>query len=156
MVNIALETQNRAPPDALLPAAARIPSSYNTALETVSADASHADKSGSLLEGASRGNILGDRGVIEKATRLIDTLAYTYLAMILAPGSHLVLDLKSEIVECLMKSIGIPCMVGNGLPEKNSVNSMREANEYKHQTRPDQTDGIHSGIARVSGDGGGV
>jgi len=35
MVNLALEAQNRAPPDPLLPAAARIPSSYNTALETV-------------------------------------------------------------------------------------------------------------------------
>ncbi|KAI9453856.1 hypothetical protein BJY52DRAFT_1189313 [Lactarius psammicola] len=34
MVHIALEIQNRAPPDPLLPAAARIPSSFNTALDT--------------------------------------------------------------------------------------------------------------------------
>ncbi|KAH9030798.1 hypothetical protein EDB85DRAFT_1962012 [Lactarius pseudohatsudake] len=35
MVHIALEIQNRAPPDPLLPTAARIPSSFNTALDTV-------------------------------------------------------------------------------------------------------------------------
>lgn len=86
MVNIALEIQKRAPPDPLLPAAARILSSYHTALDTVSADAFHEGKSGLLLEGASRGNILGDRGVVEKATRLIDALAYTYLAMIFSLG----------------------------------------------------------------------
>jgi hypothetical protein len=79
MVNISIQTENRAPPDPLLLIAARIPSSYNEALETVSADASHAAKYGSLLKGASRRDILGDRGVVEKAMRLIDTLAFTII-----------------------------------------------------------------------------
>jgi hypothetical protein len=46
MVHIALEIQNKAPPDPLLRAAARIPSSFNTALDTVSTDASRVDKQG--------------------------------------------------------------------------------------------------------------
>ena len=44
MVQIALEIQNRAPPNPLLPAEARIPSSFHTALDTVSTDPSLADK----------------------------------------------------------------------------------------------------------------
>jgi hypothetical protein len=36
MSEIALEVQNNAPPDPLLPAAANVPSSYTEALDTVS------------------------------------------------------------------------------------------------------------------------
>ena len=77
MVQIALEIQNRAPPNPLLPAEARIPSSFHTALDTVSTDPSLAEKYGSLLEGASRGDIFRDRRVVEKATRVVDALAYS-------------------------------------------------------------------------------
>jgi hypothetical protein len=39
MVNISIQTENRAPPDPLLLIAARIPSSYNEALETIKSEA---------------------------------------------------------------------------------------------------------------------
>ena len=75
MARLAREMQRRAPPDPLFPVAARIDSSFNTALDTVRTHAARRPNNrADIPTGATRGDILGNRGVYEKDSRLVDAL----------------------------------------------------------------------------------
>ena len=77
MVQLALEIQNEAPHDPLFPATARIPSSFTTALDTVSIQAPHTKKQANIPKGAARRDILQNRRVAEKDTGFITALIST-------------------------------------------------------------------------------
>lgn len=88
MTQIALEAQRYAPPDPLLPAAARVPSAFCTALDTVSTHEArwHKQTRLTITKGATRGDILGDRGVAEKDEGLIDALMQLFFNHIWGDG----------------------------------------------------------------------
>jgi hypothetical protein len=78
MARLARGMQRRAPPDPLFPVAARIVSSFNTALDTVSTHACARKNRAEIPLGATRGDILGNCRVAEKYARLIDALMFSF------------------------------------------------------------------------------